>query len=132
MCRLLHFLLFIQIVISGIMVSLQEHTAPLMSYQYVLLSWVPLTDDADNFVLVYEVGYNPIFNHEGCIENNLTNFSHGYTSYINTSDVRTKVFGLEPGTCYVFGVRITKYCSTATIKPGNWRTTVQQTLNNNG
>ena len=75
------------------------------STRFVKLSWQPLTDVTD-VSYIYEVAYiSRPFNTE--CSGNLTILPDGYTVYpVNTSSDNIEVFGLIPGTCYDFGVRV--------------------------
>ena len=69
------------------------------------ISWSALPE-----YYTYEVGIiGPI--------GSLSTLPQDYTSYANTTDWTIEVTGLEPNTCYVFGVRAH---STITYLPGDW------------
>ena len=84
----------------------------------ITLSW-SATDGA----LIYEVAYSswPPNAAQQCTNSGGVNtLPDGYTLFGNTSDTSIVVTGLQPGTCYVFGVRT--YISTFQL-PGNWTIT---------
>ena len=69
----------------------------------IVLSW-PATD---NVTLIYEVGYSIwLPDAQQCANGgNIDTLPDGYTLFGNTTDSSIVVTGLQPGTCYVFGVR---------------------------
>ena len=75
------------------------------STRFVKLSWQHLTHVA-NVGYTYEVAYIGRPDNTEC-SGDLTTLPDGYTVYPeNTSSDNIEVFGLIPGTCYVFGVRV--------------------------
>ena len=75
------------------------------SIRFVKLSWQPLTD-VTNVSYTYEVAYISRPDNTEC-SGDLTTLPDGYTLYpVNTSSDNIEVFGLIPGTCYVFGIRV--------------------------
>ncbi len=68
---------------------------------------------------IYEVGSGA-----NCSSMYPSTLPQGYTSYANTTDRTIEVTGLEPNTCYVFGVRAH---STRTGNPGKWTVTLNST-----
>ena len=80
----------------------------------IVFSW-PGTDDP----LIYEVGYSIwLPDAQQCANReNIDTLPDGYTLFGNTTDSSIVVTGLQPGTCYVFGVRV--YSSNVQM-PGKW------------
>ena len=75
------------------------------SIRFVKLSWQPLIS-ITNISYSYEVPYISRPNNTEC-SGDLTTLPDGYTVYpVNTSSDNIEVFGLMPGTCYAFGVRV--------------------------
>ena len=62
--------------------------------------------DVTNVSYTYEVAYISRPDNTEC-SGDLTTLPDGYTVYlVNTSADNIEVFGLMPGTCYIFGVRV--------------------------
>ncbi len=76
------------------------------------LSWSTLPE-----YYIYEVGIVGSGAQSNCSSMYPSTLPQGYTSYANTTDTIIEVTGLEPNTCYVFGVRAH---STRTGNPGEW------------
>ncbi len=86
----------------------------------VTLYWNPLITLSDELV-VYQVGYSVIPNDTPCIDTNGTVVSINRV-FGNTTSDSIVVTGLEPDTCYVFGVRV------YSIKYGEWNTLMLKTM----
>ena len=83
------------------------------STRFVKLSWQPLMN-VTNISYTYEVAYIRRPDNTEC-SGDLTTLPDGYTVYpVNTSSDNIEVFGLIPGTCYAFGVRVYIGISDAT------------------
>ena len=75
------------------------------STRFVKMSWQPLVN-VTNVIYTYEVAYISRPDITEC-SGDLTTLPDGYTVYpVNTSSNNIEVFGLIPGTCYAFGVRM--------------------------
>ena len=75
------------------------------STRFVKLSWQHLTH-VTNVGFAYEVAYITRPDNTEC-SGDLTTLPDGYTVYPeNTRSDNIEVFGLIPGTCYAFGVRV--------------------------
>ena len=85
----------------------------------VQLSWNPLPSVAID-ELSYEIGFSPIQDCSTVTVSTLT-LPHNYTTFMNTSIGTAEVTGLDPSTCYVFGVRV---YSTMTGQLGEWTISV--------
>ena len=86
----------------------------------VTLYWNPLISLSDELV-VYQVGYSVIPNDTQCNDTNGTVISI-IRVFVNTTNDSIVVTGLEPDTCYVFGVRV------YSIKYGEWNTLMLTTV----
>ena len=90
----------------------------------ITLSWPPaITQTNDTFT--YEVGYIARPDDAQCSSSSSSDINalpDGYTLFGNTTNNSIVVTGLQPGTCYVFGVRV--YTNT----PGEWTVILQQTI----
>ena len=86
------------------------------SIRFAKLSWQPLMN-VTNISYTYEVAYISRPDNTEC-SGDLTTLPDGYTVYpVNTSSDNIEVFGLMPGTCYAFGIRV--YISISDI-PGEF------------
>ena len=74
------------------------------------ISWTTLPE-----YYIYEVGI--VGSGANCSSMYPSTLPQGYTSYANTTGRSIEVTGLEPSTCYLFGVRAH---STRTGNPGEW------------
>ena len=86
----------------------------------ITLYWNPLITLSDELV-VYQVGYSVIPNNTQCNDTNGTVLSINIV-FGNTTNDSIVVTGLEPDTCYVFGVR------AYSINYGEWNTLILKTL----
>ena len=86
----------------------------------ITLSWNPLITLSDELV-VYQVGYSVIPNDTQCNDTNGTVLSIN-SVFSNTTNDSIVVSGLEPDTCYVFGVRV------YSINYGEWNTLILKTI----
>ena len=86
----------------------------------ITLSWNPLITLSDELI-VYQVGYSVIPNDTQCNDTNGTVLSINRV-FGNTSSDSIVVTGLEPDTCYVFGVR------AHSINYGEWNTLILKTI----
>ena len=85
----------------------------------ITLSWSPLTTQTDdNFT--YNIGYITDIQ----CNNSVITLPDEYTVFGNTTGNSIVVTGLQPGTCYVFGVRV--YTSKSKDF-GKWTTLYAQT-----
>ena len=105
-CQFQVLFIFITAVISSLLSSDEQLS--------IVLSW-PATDNA----LIYEVGYSIwLPDAQQCANGgNIDTLPDGYTLFGNTTDSSIVVTGLQPGTCYVFGVRA---YSSNVLMPGKW------------
>ena len=90
----------------------------------VTLLWSPLITQVDDFYR-YEVGYIARPGNTQCTDSNYVTLPDGYTLLGNTTGNSIVVTSLQPGTCYLFGVRV--YSSLSEV-PGGWTLLLQQTL----
>ena len=90
------------------------------SLQTITLYWNPLITLSDQLV-VYQVGYSVIPNDTQCNDTIGTVLSINIV-FGNTTSDSIVVTGLEPDTCYVFGVR------AHLINYGEWNTLMLKTL----
>ena len=87
----------------------------------VQLSWNPLPAvSIDEFF--YEIGFSAI---QDCSSVTVSTLPQDYTIFMNTSSSTAVVTGLEPDTCFVFGVRV---YSIRTGQPGEWLLSQQLTV----
>ena len=86
----------------------------------ITLYWNPLITLSDELV-VYQVGYSVIPNNTQCNDTNGTVLSINRV-FGNTTNDSIVVTGLEPDTCYVFGVR------AYSIDYGEWNTLILKTM----
>ena len=77
-------------------------------------------------MIQYEVAY--AVHPQGSIEctvTDTTTFTELYISYLNTTDSSVNVTGLEPSTCYIFGIRVH---TVGLVDVGEWILLVNSTL----
>ena len=77
-------------------------------------------------MIQYEVAY--AMHPQGSIECTVTDtitFTELYISYLNTTDSSVNVTGLEPSTCYIFGIRVV---TVGLGEVGDWTLLVNSTL----
>ena len=77
-------------------------------------------------MIQYEVAY--AVHPQGSIEctvTDTTTFTELYISYLNTTDSSVNVTGLEPSTCYIFGIRV---YTVGLGEVGEWILLVNSTL----
>ena len=81
---------------------------------------------SSNNMIQYEVAYT--VHPQGSIEctvTDTTTFTELYISYLNTTDPSVNVTGLEPSTCYIFGIRVV---TVRLGEVGEWTLLVNSTL----
>ena len=94
----------------------------------VTLSWPPLvTQTLDTFT--YEIGYiTTRTDNTQCTTTtngiDVSTLPEGYTLFDNTTGNSTVVTSLQPGTCYMFGVRV----YSQQFKTDEWRVGISSTL----
>ena len=77
-------------------------------------------------MIQYEVAYamHPQGSIE-CFATDTTTFTELYISYLNITDSSVNVIGLEPSTCYIFGIRV---YTVGLGEVGEWTLLVNSTL----